>query len=213
MAITKASSNAVAPAAKGDLVVGNATNDAAVLGVGANGTVLTAASGEATGLQWATPSSGGMTLLSTTTLSGASTTISSISGSYKNLYAIIFGVTNATANGLFYMYANASASFAYYRIDDTKALTQSNNDFVYFNQTSNITRTNADTTFMFTINEYSNTNVSRKPINYFSFYEDSTPRLNQGWGVFKSSSAINELTFFQSGGNFSTGTVLLYGVK
>ena len=55
MAITKASSSAVAPAAKGDLVAGSATNDAAVLGVGANNTVLTADSTEATGLKWATP--------------------------------------------------------------------------------------------------------------------------------------------------------------
>jgi len=62
MPITKASSNAVAPAAKGDLVVGSATNDSGVLAVGANNTVLTADSAEATGLKWATPA-GGATLL------------------------------------------------------------------------------------------------------------------------------------------------------
>lgn len=53
------------------------------LGVGTNNTVLTADSTTATGLKWATPS--GLTLLSTTTLSGTSTTISSISQSYVNL--------------------------------------------------------------------------------------------------------------------------------
>ena len=52
MAITKASGNAVSPAAKGDLVAGSATNDAAVLGVGANGTTLVANSSTATGLEW-----------------------------------------------------------------------------------------------------------------------------------------------------------------
>jgi len=57
MAITKATASSIAPAAKGDLVAGSATNDAAVLGVGANDTVLTADSTEATGLKWATPSS------------------------------------------------------------------------------------------------------------------------------------------------------------
>ena len=55
MAITKATASSIAPAAKGDLVAGSATNDAAVLGVGANNTVLTADSAEATGLKWATP--------------------------------------------------------------------------------------------------------------------------------------------------------------
>ena len=58
MAITKATARSIAPAAKGDLVAGSATNDAAVLGVGANNTVLTADSAEATGLKWATPASG-----------------------------------------------------------------------------------------------------------------------------------------------------------
>lgn len=52
MPITKATASSVAPAAKGDLVVGSATNDAAVLGVGANGTTLVADSSTATGLKW-----------------------------------------------------------------------------------------------------------------------------------------------------------------
>jgi hypothetical protein len=53
MPITKATASSVAPAAKGDLVVGSATNDAAVLGVGTNNYVLTADSAETTGLKWA----------------------------------------------------------------------------------------------------------------------------------------------------------------
>jgi hypothetical protein len=53
MPITKASGNSVTAAAKGDLVVGNATNDSGVLSVGANNTVLTADSSTATGVKWA----------------------------------------------------------------------------------------------------------------------------------------------------------------
>lgn len=41
--------------AKGDLPVGTAADTAAKLAVGSNGTVLTAASGQSTGLQWSTP--------------------------------------------------------------------------------------------------------------------------------------------------------------
>jgi len=58
MPISKASSNAVAPAAKGDLVVGNATNDSGILAVGSANQVLTVDSSTATGLKWATPASG-----------------------------------------------------------------------------------------------------------------------------------------------------------
>lgn len=44
--------------AKGDLIAGTAADTAGRLAVGANGTVLTADSGETTGLKWASPASG-----------------------------------------------------------------------------------------------------------------------------------------------------------
>jgi hypothetical protein len=75
MAITKATASSIAPAAKGDLVAGSATNDAAVLGVGANNTVLTADSSEATGLKWATASGGGKVLQVISAFTSTSTTI------------------------------------------------------------------------------------------------------------------------------------------
>ena len=49
----------LATTAKGDLVAGSGASTAAVLTVGANDTVLTADSTTATGLKWATPSTGG----------------------------------------------------------------------------------------------------------------------------------------------------------
>ena len=58
MAITKATASSIAPAAKGDLVVGSGTNDAAVLGVGTNGYTLVADSSTATGLAWEAPAAG-----------------------------------------------------------------------------------------------------------------------------------------------------------
>lgn len=70
MPISKASGQAVAPAAKGDLVVGSATNDAAVLGVGTDGQYLTAASTTTTGLQWAAATDSTKIPLSTVTTNG-----------------------------------------------------------------------------------------------------------------------------------------------
>ena len=58
MAETKARSNAVAKAAKGDLTVGSGTNTSAVLAVGTIGQTLVADSTASTGLKWATPASG-----------------------------------------------------------------------------------------------------------------------------------------------------------
>lgn len=75
MAITKATASSIAPAAKGDLVVGSATNDAAVLAVGTNNHVLTADSSTSTGLKWAAAGGGGKVLqvVSTAKTDGFST--------------------------------------------------------------------------------------------------------------------------------------------
>lgn len=81
MAITKATASSIAPAAKGDLVVGSATNDASVLAVGSANQVLTVDSSTATGLKWAAAAGGGkvlqvVTATTTTFTSNATTTYS-----------------------------------------------------------------------------------------------------------------------------------------
>ena len=61
------------PAAKGQLVSGDTNGDPTRLSVGADGTVLTADSAEATGLKWATPSSGGITDVALQVFTGSGT--------------------------------------------------------------------------------------------------------------------------------------------
>ena len=98
--------------AKGDLIAATAADTVSKLSVGSNNTVLTADSAEATGLKWAAASSGGMTLLSTTTLSGASTTISSIDQTYKDLKIVgknIYG----TGSGQFQLEFNGDTGNNY----------------------------------------------------------------------------------------------------
>jgi len=220
MAITKASSNAVSPAAKGDLVVGSATNDAAVLTVGANGTVLTAASGQATGLEWATPASGGMTLLSTTTLSGASTVISGISGSYKKLYGVIFGVTNATATAFHNIRPNSVSASAYSTFtganaNATKVVQSSEFTWNFDASGYSLKRTSADNVSFFEIHNYAST-TAFKAINSGGLYvanNDATVAYG-GSGAYYETTAITSLQFLNNGGySYSTGTVLLYGVN
>ena len=72
--------------AKGDLLAGSASGIQSKLAVGSNDTVLTADSTTGTGLKWAAPVSGGMTLLETITVSATSSvTSATISGTYKDL--------------------------------------------------------------------------------------------------------------------------------
>jgi hypothetical protein len=221
MPITKASSNAVAAAAKGDLVVGNATNDSGVLAVGSTDQVLTVDSSTATGLKWATASSGGMTLLSTTTLSGATTTISSISGAYTDLYVLIYGMTGGNSDSKFRIAPNASTNITSQIGQQTSTtLTNTFGDYLYL---SSITGSNdyvpvinnASNIWALTINNYSST-ASRKAFSVTGGFH------NQGWesfgafwanGGINTTSAISSLVFSRSAGNLSAGTVLVYGVK
>jgi hypothetical protein len=117
MAITKATASSIAPAAKGNLVVGSATNDAAVLGVGANGTILTADSAEATGVKWAAAAGGGAnwSLLNAggTALTGASTiTISGISNADK-LMVIVANASSASASSIIGIRLNGDSASNY----------------------------------------------------------------------------------------------------
>ena len=215
MAITKASSNAVAPAAKGDLIAGTTTNDSGVLAVGANGTVLTAASGQATGLEWATPSSGGMTLISTTTLSGASTTLSSIPQTYNSLMLVITGFTGNTADNQVRCYPNNVNNLCNYQRTTAATALNSNDSVIFLHGSTEPSRTDANNAFVIQFNNYTSS-TSFKPFNYYGFVTATGPSnvsLNGG-GAFRSNTAITSIVFDRGGTNtFAGGTVLLYGVK
>ena len=215
MPITKASGNAVAPAAKGDLVAGSATNDAAVLGVGANGTVLTAASGEATGLQWATPSSGGMTLISTTTLTGSSITLSSIPQTYNNLQLVIKNTLPSVDSVRIDLRFNGDTGTRYSSATaSAEGNTFGDSSFAFFipkNDNSVASGLTVATVF-----DYTNT-TTWKMIERIGVGVNgtTTTQLNfeQATGIFNQLGAISSITMFPASGTFTSGTVLLYGVK
>ena len=98
--------------AKGDLITATAADTPARIAVGANDTVLTADSTTATGLKWATPASGGMTLISETVASAASSiAFNSISGSYKQLLLVWNGIQHSgTASAFGIRFNNDSGS-------------------------------------------------------------------------------------------------------
>ena len=81
--------------AKGDLIAGTAADTVDRLAVGTDGQVLTASSTASTGLSWAAPN--GITLISTTTLSGSSVTLSSIPSTYTTLQLVVVGFQPSSA--------------------------------------------------------------------------------------------------------------------
>jgi hypothetical protein len=204
--------------AKGDLISATAADTPARIAVGTNGHVLTADSSTATGLKWAEASGSGMTLLSTTTLGGSSTTISSISSAYVNLYCEIINFLPATddariyvrpnniSNGSTYYNAQIGTADGNYSFNDTTFTLSLGND--------NGTATNFTA---FNLYNYADTSTW-KMISSLSMLNNATSPTTQVAyrsliGFMNYTSAIDSLTFHLSTGNFTSGTVLLYGVK
>lgn len=179
------------------------------LGIGTSGQILTVAAGVPS---WATPTSGSMTLLSTTTLSGTSTTISSINQTYKDLLFIGYGLTYsanmnllvqpnsgyANCRGVGVSYAGSSAT----AIDDTQI-----NPYTGGNIASN-----SSNSFYLIFNNY--TSTTRKPFQVYGGHATSNCTYSVA-GVCTSGSAITAMQFTSSAGtaSFTAGTVLTYGVN
>lgn len=126
--------------AKGDLIAATAADTVSRLAVGANGTVLTADSAEATGLKWATPAAGGgkvgqvlstlktdtfsTTSTSPVTITGLSQTITPTATSSKILVIVSLaaGVSNADGNSAFF--AISGGNTATYRGDTAGSRTR-----------------------------------------------------------------------------------------
>ena len=199
----------------GDTYYASAAATPARLGIGTTGQLLTVAGGVPT---WAAaPAAGSMTLLSTTSLTGATTTISSISQDYKSLYMIITGVTNATSTDAFTCKPNNVSNLSNQIRVDTSGIWTGNNINTSIRLTPASSAgslfTNANNSWAFTINNYTST-TAFKPFSIYGAFQN--PGNNQGFacfGSFNSNTAISSLVFAADGGNLSTGTVLLYGVN
>jgi len=220
--VTSDDANAIQNAivdAKGDIIAATAADTVSRLAVGANGTVLTAASGQATGLEWATPSSGGMTLINSggTTLTGAAVSISSIPATFVNLFLVIRNFLPASDGQFMTLrYNNDSGAnrYASYEI----AAGANNQGFTTTSMRIGQTQDNAQSEAITTalIYDYANTTTWKHAFVQMIENNSTTPsNLNfLTWtSVYNQTSAINEINILCNSGNFTSGTAFLYGVK
>jgi hypothetical protein len=196
--------------AKGDLIAATGADAVSRLAIGTNDQVLTADSTTATGMKWATSASGSMTLLSTTTLSGTSTTVSSISGSYLDLLVYINApVTNA--NATMRILPNSTTSIG---INTGVIAGGFENNNQIQSATNALTTGSSNSAYCLLIRRYANTS-NPKPITFIGGQGSGTTFTVNQAGYINTNSAITALQFTTSAGTatFSSGTVLIYGVN
>lgn len=203
--------------AKGDLISATAADTPARLAVGTNGQVLTANSSTSTGLQWATPTSGGMTQLgSTTTLSGASTTVSFDATGYNIIQVVVQGMT--TTPNTDYPRIDINGSSGIMNLSGVYQSTASGagNNLYWLGGAYEMKKDGGLNTMLVQIYEPAST-AYYKTVNTQSAGQDfaSNDRSATFGGQVKTTSAISSIkvTCINAGNTFNGGQIKIYGVK
>jgi hypothetical protein len=198
----------------GDTIYSSSGSTPARLGIGSTGQVLTVAGGVPT---WATPAAGGMTLLSTTTLSGASTTISTISQSYKQLFGYFIDVYGSNADVAFWVRYNSDTGSNYMlgrAQPDTNPSGFVAQDKHFIGALTNSSTSTRKAWGWIQLINYTSTGTK---IGMASNAYDSVLYAYEGNIInnlaYFGGSAITSITLLPSAGTFTDGTFLLYGVN
>jgi hypothetical protein len=210
--VTVTNSMATAITTSGDLIQGTGSGTFARLGTGTAGQFLTT---NGTTNSWGTPAAGSMTLISTTSLSGASVTISSIPTTYNDLYMYLTNVRPVTDGANITMAFNADNTANRHGEDDFA------NSVGTFNGTNTQIMPAIDDTvttgnFWIKIPNYTNTSIWKFAEIQGLGANNTTPTSYTTWwyhALYNQTAAITSLKFAPNTGNFNAGTVLLYGVK
>jgi hypothetical protein len=210
----------------GDTLYASAANTAERLGIGTTGQVLTVAAGLPS---WSTLSSGGMTLITTTTWDNTvgTYTYSSL-GSYKHILITgqNAGHNQAAAQSRWNLRFNSDTSSIYgmsimqmngTSFSGTAAPNATDRMTLSEPAGSMISADNADIKlkggeFQIFIPDYASS-------NYKTAYwtggsgQDGTRCMSNGTGRWSSTSAVTSITLFMQTGNFKLGTIKVYGVS
>ena len=168
------------------------------------------------GSAWTAASAGGMTLLSTTTLSGASTAITGISQDYVNLFITIekwYASSAADLRG----YMNADSTSGNYNAAYVRARvgSGSSTDMKTY-ELSAWGEGPGQHNNLVVVNIPYYTSSSYKTYNAYGFLDTDNGQKGSfigGIAYFGATTAISSITFAPSAGTWSAGTVKIYGVK
>jgi hypothetical protein len=181
------------------------------LGIGSSGQVLTVSGGVPA---WATPTSGSMTLLSTTALSGTTVTISSINQTYNSLMIFLLNPTWGTGTAQLWLRAQSSSDMegsggAMWSSGASSAVSAISGTNINVTATGN-SNSAGKVSALWTINNYAST-TAFKP---FSISSGDDARGSFQGGVIATNTAISSIELAnQFGYTFNGGSIVIYGVK
>jgi len=170
------------------------------------------------GAAWATvgpTTAGGLTLLSTTTLSGASTTISSIDQTYTALQIYITNAYSATTTGYVRCYINSDSTSGNYGSSYQRfrsGATNANDDTFAWSGWPFHNSTASNFTIV-SLPNYASSTVKKVWSSFGSGLTDTSRGGFQGSGMWDNATAISSLQFINNAGSWAAGTVKIYGVK
>ena len=186
-----------------------ATSMADLLG-GTTGQVLAKASNTDMDFTFTTLASGGMTLLSTTTLTGASTTVSSINQTYKNLQIMVVNAYSSGANNDYFQLNGDTGSNYGFRLNSDGVDDQGSGVATSYFGVMGTSQGYYDGTYIsITIPRYSETEY--KMTNFIQTQGNS---FYLGSNTWNNTAAITSFTIgVTNSQTMSGGTMYIYGVK
>ena len=218
----------------GDIIYSSSGSTAARLGIGSSAQVLTVASGIPS---WATASSGGLTLISETTASALSSlSLSSISGSHKQLLLVFAGIRHSATGTVFAIRLNNDSATNYYISGMQASATTFNTaardlthlggdpggDVIYgWGEDANFGSLSTNVMGSILIDNYASTTKTKNVTWNVSYYQNAgSPRYKAiNTSVFyNSTSAITSIDIVRISGtatfsNINDSSIRLYGVS
>lgn len=208
----------------GDIIYASGANTPARLGIGSTGNVLTVASGVPS---WAAPAAGGgYALLNAggTSLSGTTTTISSLSG-YNKLMVLITTASSDSASSSMGIRFNADSGSNYFYMQGY-ATSLSTYAGGIVDNTANTTGTSipigqmSDSIASVISGHLYVDGANSSGIKVCQYATGATPRPGgftnrfiAGGGNYSGSSVISSISFISSAGSWDSGTVYVYGAN
>ena len=207
--VTITNSMATAMTTSGDLIQATGSGTFARLATGTSGQYLTT---NGTTNSWVTPTGGAYTLLSTTSLSGASQTISGISQSYKHLYCVYYGLSSASNWNTTCAPNGVGADWWQGGLNGNSAFENNATAFNIFG--SAVQGANAANNGAFTIFNYSSTVANKSVVGSARYFAVSLGgQRGSTWGGASATAGAISSLVLTTGGGLTAGTFLIYGVN